>query len=351
MPRRRKSKFLHQIMPIILAIESSCDETAVAVLSAHEAKCEVLASEISSQISLHAPHGGVVPEIASRSHSHVIRPLVEHALLTAGIRTNEIDVVAATAGPGLASSLLVGHTVAKAMAAALGKPFVAVNHLEGHLLSPFLQEEEIPPHIALIISGGHTMLLHVAGAGQYRKIGSTRDDAAGEAFDKVAKMLSLPYPGGPHVERMARGGNPKAFSFPRGLLHESHFDFSFSGLKTSVLYTLPKLDDVEKALPDLCASFQEAVIDVLLQKSLRAVKEFGAKHLAISGGVSMNGTLRQAFQVACDKRKVKFSVSAPAFCTDNAAMIAFAAWVRYRAGHSDALDAPVHPNLPLLANL
>ncbi len=337
-------------MPIVLAIESSCDETAVAVLSGNEGGCELLASEISSQIALHAPHGGVVPEIASRSHSQVLRLLIEQALQQARIDVKQVDVIAATAGPGLASSLLVGHTAAKAMAVALGKPFVAVNHLEGHLLSPFLGTASIPPHIALIISGGHTMLLHVAGPGRYRKIGSTRDDAAGEAFDKVAKMLGLPYPGGPHVERMARGGNPKAFSFPRGLVHEPHADFSFSGLKTSVLYTLPKIDDLASALPDLCASFQEAVIDVLLQKSLRCLRENGLTHLALSGGVSMNGTLRAAFQKACDKYKITLSLSPPSLCTDNAAMIAFAGWIRHRMGHSDPLDAPVDPNLPMLSH-
>jgi N6-L-threonylcarbamoyladenine synthase len=336
-------------MSVVLAIESSCDETAVAVLRGEGGGCQVLASEISSQIALHAPHGGVVPEIASRSHSQVLRPLIEKTLQQAGVGVREVDVIAATAGPGLASSLLVGHTAAKAMAVALGKPFVAVNHLEGHLLSPFLGSDTIPPHIGLIISGGHTMLLHVEGPGRYRKIGSTRDDAAGEAFDKVAKMLGLPYPGGPHVERVARGGNGRAFAFPRGLLHEPHFDFSFSGLKTSVLYTLPKIDDLAAALPDLCASFQEAVIDVLVQKSLRALRENGIAHLAISGGVSMNGALREAFQQACDAHNITLSLSPPSLCTDNAAMIAFAGWIRHSLGQSDPLDAPVDPNLPMLS--
>jgi N6-L-threonylcarbamoyladenine synthase len=338
-----------KLMPVILAIESSCDETAVAVVSAAAGeKARVLTSEISSQIDLHQPYGGVVPELASRNHSLVLRPLVEVALRNAGLGIDQIDAFAATAGPGLASSLLIGNTAAKAMALAMRKPFIAVNHLEGHLLSPFLHATTVPPHIALIISGGHTLLIEVKGVASYRKLGSTLDDAAGEAFDKVAKMLGLPYPGGPSIEKSAIDGNPRAFSFPRGLMHESHFDFSFSGLKTSVLYTLPKIENVAAAVPDLCASFQAAVIDVLLHKSLQALSASGFNHLALSGGVSLNKQLRAAFQQACDGRKIRLSLADPALCTDNAAMIAFAALLRHQIGQSDPLNSPIHPNLPLV---
>lgn len=337
-------------MPIVLAIESSCDETAVAIVSGdHGETTRILASEISSQIPLHQPYGGVVPELASRNHSLILRPLVETALAQAGLRIDQIDAFGATAGPGLASSLLIGNTAAKAMACTMRKPFLAINHLEGHLLSPFLQSTSVPPHIALIISGGHTLLLQVDGPANYKKLGSTLDDAAGEAFDKVAKMLGLPYPGGPQIERCAAQGNPQAFRFPRGLLHEDHLDFSFSGLKTSVLYALPKIDNLTESLPDLCASFQEAVIDVLLRKSLRALKTYQLSHLALSGGVSLNRTLRAAFQSACDKQGVTLSLATPDLCTDNAAMIAFAALLRHLDGQKDPLDSPIHPNLPLVS--
>lgn len=337
-------------MPIVLAIESSCDETAVAILvGAPGESAHILASEISSQIPLHQPYGGVVPELASRNHSLILRPLVETALAHAGLSIDQIDAFAATAGPGLASSLLIGNTAAKSMACATGKPYLGINHLEGHLLSPFVSHTAVPSHIALIISGGHTLLLKVEGAGRYTKLGSTRDDAAGEAFDKVAKMLGLPYPGGPQIELRARSGNPLTYRFPRGLLHEPHLDFSFSGLKTSVLYTLPKIESVATALPDLCASFQAAVIDVLLQKSLRAMEEQGLRHLALSGGVSLNQALRTAFQQACDTRHYELSLAEPSLCTDNAAMIGFAALLRHLAGQQDPLDSPIHPNLPLVS--
>ncbi len=337
-------------MPLLLAIESSCDETAVAILRGERGvAAEILASEISSQIPLHQPYGGVVPELASRNHSLILRPLVETTLQKAGVTIHQIDAFAATAGPGLASSLLIGNTAAKAMACALGKHYVAINHLEGHLLSPFVSSTQVPAHIALIISGGHTLLIRVDAPGHYEKLGSTLDDAAGEAFDKVAKMIGLTYPGGPNIERKAVGGDPKRFAFPRGLLHEPHFDFSFSGLKTSVLYTLPKIEDLEASLSDLCASFQEAVIDVLVQKSMRAVRQSGLQHLALSGGVSLNRALRGAFQNACDKNGVILSLSDPALCTDNAAMIGFAGLLRHLDGHHDALDTPIHPNLPLFS--
>ncbi|WP_193211096.1 tRNA (adenosine(37)-N6)-threonylcarbamoyltransferase complex transferase subunit TsaD [Luteolibacter marinus] len=340
---------------LLLALESSCDETAVAILSGRPGRAaRVLASEIASQIELHRVYGGVVPEIASRNHSLHLRPLVEQALARAGVTMRDIDAFAATSGPGLASSLLIGATAAKAMAAAAGKPFLAINHLEGHLLSPFVGSGIVPEHLALIVSGGHTLLLDVAGAGHYRKLGGTRDDAAGEAFDKVAKMLGLPYPGGPEIEKVARGGNPEAFAFPRSMMKEPGFDFSFSGLKTAVLYTLSERNPESGAphpaeLPDLCASFQEAVIEVLVTKTLRAARHAGRKTIALSGGVSLNGALRAAFQGACDKEGIALATATPGLCTDNAAMIAFAALLKAFDGHASPLDADIDPNLPLVA--
>jgi N6-L-threonylcarbamoyladenine synthase len=333
---------------LLLAIESSCDETAVAIVrGAAGCPTEVLASEISSQIELHREHGGVVPELASRNHSLHLRGLVEKALADAGVTLREMDAFAATTGPGLASSLLIGSTAAKGMACALGKPFLAINHLEGHLLSPFLEKTEVPPHVALIVSGGHTLLLDVLESGHYQKLGSTRDDAAGEAFDKVGKMLGLPYPGGPEIEKAARLGNPAAYDFPRSMLHEPHLDFSFSGLKTAVLYALQK-EKGPLPVADLAASFQQAVIEVLVRKTLRAAREAGRRHIALSGGVSMNQALRQAFHEAAQRERVEVSIASPVFCTDNAAMIGFAGLLRHLAGERSALCDDIHPNLPLV---
>jgi len=333
---------------LLLAIESSCDETAVAIVrgSAGQAT-EVLASEISSQIALHREYGGVVPELASRNHSLHLRGLVEKALVEAGVRMDQIDAFAATTGPGLASSLLIGSTAAKGMACVTGKPFLGINHLEGHLLSPFLDQTSVPPHVALIVSGGHTLLLDVDRPGRYRRLGGTRDDAAGEAYDKVGKMLGLPYPGGPEIEKAARGGDPKAYDFPRSMLHEPHLDFSFSGLKTAVLYTFQR-EVGSFSVPDLAASFQQAVIDVLVKKTLRAVREAGRSRVALSGGVSLNLALRGALCEACGKEGIEVAVASPAFCADNAVMIAFAALLRHLAGESSSLEADIHPNLPLV---
>jgi N6-L-threonylcarbamoyladenine synthase len=333
---------------LLLAIESSCDETAVAIVrgSAGQA-AEVLASEVSSQIELHREYGGVVPELASRNHSLRLRGLVEKALADAGTAMREIDAFAATSGPGLASSLLIGSTAAKGMACAANKPFLGINHLEGHLLSPFLDRTSVPPHVALIVSGGHTLLLDVEGPGRYRRLGGTRDDAAGEAFDKVGKMLGLQYPGGPEIEKAARDGNPKAYDFPRSMLHDPHLDFSFSGLKTSVLYTLQRADG-NVSISDLSASFQQAVIEILVGKTLRAAKRTGRGIIALSGGVSLNRALRAAFQEACAKSDYELVTAVPDFCTDNAAMIAFAALLRHLAGESSPLDEDIHPNLPLV---
>jgi len=340
---------------LLLALESSCDETAVAILRGEPGQpVEILSSEIASQIELHRQYGGVVPEVASRNHSLHLRPLVEQALQHARVSIHDIDAFAATSGPGLASSLLIGATAAKAMAAAAGKPFLAINHLEGHLLSPFVATGVVPPHLALIVSGGHTLLLDVVGPGRYVKLGGTRDDAAGEAFDKVAKMLGLPYPGGPEIEKTAAGGDKQAFAFPRSMMREPGFDFSFSGLKTAVLYTLsernPETGSARpEELADLCASFQEAVIEVLVTKTIRAAKHAGRNIIALSGGVSLNKTLRAAFETACKKHDLTLATATPGLCTDNAAMIAFAALLRAFEGHASPLDADIDPNLSLVA--
>ena len=333
--------------PLILALETSCDETAVAIL---DGNATVLASEISSQIDLHKVYGGVVPEVASRNHLIKTRPLIEQALQSAKVSLDAIDAFAATAGPGLAGALLIGNSTAKTLSLAHKRPYLAVNHLEGHLLSPFLGHSRgIQPNLSLIVSGGHTMLIHLKGAGNYHLCGKTRDDAAGEAFDKVGKMLGLPYPGGPEIDKRAGKGNPKAFDFPRSMLGRSDHDFSFSGLKTAVLYTLNDLESsIEEHLADLCASFQEAVVEVLVKKTIRLAKELNQGRIAISGGVSCNSRVREAFTEACAREGFELFMATPALTTDNAAMIAFAALQKHLQGESTPLDHDVDPNMPLV---
>lgn len=336
----------HPLVAVFLAIESSCDETAVAILHGEPGKAaEVLSSEIASQIAEHREHGGVVPEIASRSHSLCLGSLVEKALVTAGINMGDIDVFGATMGPGLASSLLVGSTAAKAMSCVSGKPFVGVNHMEGHLLSPFIGDTEVPPHVGLIVSGGHTLLMKVNGAGDYEKLATTRDDAAGEAFDKVGKMLGLPYPGGPEIEKAAKDGDPEAYDFPRSMMQRGELDFSFSGLKTAVLYTLQK--DRNARIPDIAASFQKAVIEVLVEKTMRAAKLTRTDLIGLSGGVSLNRAVRAAFEARCGKEGISLCIAEGTLCTDNAAMIAFAGLLKFFAGKTDDLGGDINPNLSL----
>ncbi len=333
-------------MTNLLAIESSCDETAVAILrGAPGAPAEILASEVLSQIEQHREHGGVVPELASRSHSLCLEDLVVRTLATAQLSIRDIDVFGATMGPGLASSLLIGSTAAKAMSCISRKPFVGINHMEGHLLSPFIHESKVPPHIALIISGGHTLLMKVHRAGEYTQLGTTKDDAAGEAFDKVGKMLGLPYPGGPEIEKAAHQGNPKAYDFPRSMMHDGSFDFSFSGLKTAVLYTLQK--NLDHKTSDVAASFQTAVIEVLVEKSIRAARSENIGTLALSGGVSLNQAVRKAFETRCAKENLQLILADPDLCTDNAAMIAFAGLLRFHEGKIDKLNGDIDPNLSL----
>lgn len=336
----------HPRVAVILAIESSCDETAVAILRGEPNQpAELLSSVVASQIEEHRVHGGVVPEIASRSHSLNLNGLVAKSLEVAGMCMADIDVFGATMGPGLASSLLVGSTAAKAMACVSGKPFIAVNHLEGHLLSPFIEQTQVPHHIGLIISGGHTQLMEVFGPGNYQKLGSTRDDAAGEAFDKVGKMLGLPYPGGPEIEKAAQNGNPKAYDFPRSMMQGGELDFSFSGLKTAVLYTLQK--DPRAKSEDIAASFQAAVVDVLVEKSIRAARATNTRLIGLSGGVSLNRCVREAFIKRCAKENLQLEIASGSLCTDNAAMIAFAGLLRFLSGKTDPLNGDIDPNLKL----
>ena len=340
----------------ILAIETSCDETAVAILRGRE----LLASEIASQVAAHQPYGGVVPEVASRHHLQHAPGLLERAVTRAGISLGQVDAFAATSGPGLASSLMIGASLAKGLALGFAKPYLAINHLEGHLLSPFFDdvapvavdalpgrpEPFIQPNVSLIVSGGHTLLVDVCAVGEYRILGRTRDDAAGEAFDKVAKMLGLGYPGGPEIERVAQGGDPARFDLPRSMLHSGDAHFSFSGLKTAVRYLLPKIDlAVDRA--DLCASFQRAVTDVLVAKTIAAARESKRELVTVSGGVSRNQDLREQMAAACQAAGLTLHFAPPELCTDNAAMIAFAAQLRLARGESTPLTTEIDPNLAL----
>lgn len=327
----------------ILAIESSCDETAVAVL---RPPGTLLSSLIASQAEEHARFGGVVPEVASRNHLLAVDPLVRRALGAAGIAPRELGAVAATSGPGLAPALLVGASYAKGFALALGVPYLALNHLEGHLLSPFLGAEEIPPHVALLVSGGHTQLTEVRGAGDYTLLGRTLDDAAGEAFDKTAKLLGLPYPGGIEIDRLAEEGDPSAHHFPQALPERGNLDFSFSGLKTSVRYYLEKHPDLPKSsqgMADLCASVRHAIVGVLLRKTERAVEESGLARIAVSGGVAANSALRRGLGDLCQARDWKLHLPARELATDNAAMMAFAAVHHLRAGESSPVAREISP--------
>jgi N6-L-threonylcarbamoyladenine synthase len=328
----------------LLALETSCDETAAAICSLDG---QILASKLHSQIPIHRQYGGIVPEVASRSHITRVKPLVEAVLEEAGLELSDMAAFAATCGPGLVSSLLIGTSMAKALAVAENKPFLAINHMEGHLLSPFVGLTEIPSALGLIVSGGHTMLVHVRSVGNYAILGRTRDDAAGECMDKVARMLGLPYPGGPEIDRITReqGGNVAAFAFPRSRLPDAPLDFSFSGLKTSVLYALPKLDlQAPGVLADLCASVQEAVVEVLIEKTLLAAKQLKQNIIAVSGGVSCNSRLRARLAEACQAEGLQLCLAPPSLCTDNAGMVAFTAVHRFRQGQHSPLTQEVDPH-------
>ncbi|WP_349743513.1 tRNA (adenosine(37)-N6)-threonylcarbamoyltransferase complex transferase subunit TsaD [Roseateles cavernae] len=323
----------------VLGFESSCDETGVALVDVPEPGAQgvpsLLAQALHSQISMHQAYGGVVPELASRDHIRRVLPLTREVLAAAGVELADIDVIAYTQGPGLAGALLVGAGVAVSLAAALGKPTLGVHHLEGHLLSPFLSVDAPEfPFVALLVSGGHTQLMRVDDVGQYEILGETIDDAAGEAFDKSAKLLGLPYPGGPHLARLAEQGDPAAFALPRPLLHSGKPDFSFAGLKTAVLTQVKKLGEApsDQQRADLAASTQAAIVEVLVKKSLLALKNTGLKRLVVAGGVGANSLLRQQLNTACAKRGVRVHYPELSLCTDNGAMIAMAAAMRLQRG-------------------
>ncbi len=326
----------------LLALETSCDETAAAVLHGFDT---VRAHEIFSQAEIHSAFGGVVPEVASRNHLESLPGIVDRALAGSGVEPGQLDAVAATTGPGLAAALLVGAAAAKGLAIGAGLPFLAVNHIEGHLLSPFFGCAEIPAHIALVVSGGHTLLFDVEGFGRYRLLGRTLDDAAGEAFDKVAKLLGLGYPGGAEIDRIARAGDPARFNFPRGMIDSGDGHFSFSGLKTSVRVFLEKRKQpIDADLPDICASFQLAVVDVLVAKAFRAACQHGREIVSISGGVSANQVLRHHATARADRDGIALRFAPDGLRTDNALMIAFAAAHHLAAGHSSPLTVDISPN-------
>ncbi len=346
------------MLKTILAIETSCDETAASVLEfdkeKENLKIKTLSSVVKSQISIHKSFGGVVPEAAARAHVKYIRPVVEKALTSAHCSLKTIDYIAVTQGPGLLPSLMVGVEFAKALSFATGKPMIPVNHMAGHLYSPvgginskFEIRNSIFPLVSLVVSGGHTMIVLMENTKKYRVLGQTLDDAAGEAFDKVAKMLKLPYPGGPEVSKLAALGDPNAINFPRPMLNTKDYNFSFSGLKTAVLYHLRDNPNVNKA--DLCASFQAAAVDVLVTKTMRAVKEFGAKSISLSGGVAANKALRESLNLKSKILNLKFSVPPFNLCTDNAEMIGLAAAFKLHNGFKPVKYNKVEadPNLSL----
>ena len=331
----------------ILAIETSCDETAAAVVCNGR---EVLSNVIYTQIPIHTEYGGVVPEIASRSHVEKIVPVVRKALKDADMTIEDADAVAVTYGPGLVGPLLVGVSCAKALAYAADKPLVGVHHIEGHISANYIEHPDLePPYICLVVSGGHSHLVEVKDYGSYEIIARTRDDAAGEAFDKVARAIGLGYPGGPKIDAAAREGDPFAIDFPRGKVRDSEYDFSFRGVKSSVLNYINscKMQDIEVNVNDVAASFQRSVVEVLTEHAMKAVDERGLHKFTLAGGVASNTALRESLKKACDERNVDFCVPSPVFCTDNAAMIGAAAYYEYISGVRDGLDLNAVPNLML----
>ena len=332
---------------LILAIESSCDETAASVVK--NGRC-VLSNIISSQIAIHTLYGGVVPEIASRKHIEKINQVVEAALKEADVTLDDIDAIGVTYGPGLVGALLVGVAEAKAIAYAKKKPLVGVHHIEGHVSANYIEHPDLePPFLCEIISGGHTHLVIVKDYGSFEILGRTRDDAAGEAFDKVARAIGLGYPGGPKIDKLAKEGNPHAIDFPRAHMEDAPYDFSFSGVKSAVLNHLNKCRMTGEPIveADIAASFQQAVVDVMVDNAIRAAKDYHMDRLAIAGGVASNGALRAAMEAACEKEGIRFYRPSPIFCTDNAAMIGVAAYYEYRKGTRHGWDLNAVPNLKL----
>ncbi len=331
----------------ILAVETSCDETAAAVV---ENGREVLSNVISSQIDLHTLYGGVVPEIASRKHIEKINQVMAEALLQAGKKLSDMDAIAVTYGPGLVGALLVGVSAAKAVSFASGIPLIGVHHIEGHISANYIENKELePPFVCLVVSGGHSHLVVVKDYGAYEILGRTRDDAAGEAFDKVARAIGLGYPGGPKIDKVSKEGNPEAIAFPRAKVGDSDYDFSFSGLKSAVLNYLNSCEMKGESFcqADVAASFQKAVVDVLTEHSMHAVESCGIKKFAIAGGVASNTALREALAKACGERDVAFYHPSPLLCTDNAAMIGAAGYYEYVKGVRHGYDLNAVPNLKL----
>lgn len=341
------SKMCEQKDIYILAIESSCDETAASVVK--NGRC-VLSNVISSQIELHKLYGGVVPEIASRKHIEKINQVIQEALNQAQVTLDDLDAIGVTYGPGLVGALLVGVAEAKAISYAKKLPLVGVHHIEGHISANYIENPDLePPFICLVVSGGHTHLVRVKDYGVYEILGRTRDDAAGEAFDKVARAIGLGYPGGPKIDKLSKEGNPEAILFPRAKIADCPYDFSFSGVKSAVLNYLNSCQMKGEAVnrADVAASFQKAVCDVLVEHAMMAMKDFGGDKLAIAGGVASNSTLRAAFAEACKKKGIHFYHPSPILCTDNAAMIGAAAYYEYQKGVRHGLDLNAVPNLKL----
>ncbi|MCF0150311.1 MAG: tRNA (adenosine(37)-N6)-threonylcarbamoyltransferase complex transferase subunit TsaD [Firmicutes bacterium] len=338
-------------MHLTMGIESSCDETAIAVLADGR---QLLSNVISSQIEIHTAYGGVVPEIASRHHLNNIPFVFQQALDEAGVTLEEIDEIGVTAGPGLAGALLMGTAFAKAVAMAAQKPLIGVHHIQGHIMANLLEHPDLkPPFLAFVLSGGHTHLVEVKGYNEFKILGCTRDDAIGEAYDKVARVIGLGYPGGPKVDRLAKEGDPHAIEFKRVYLEKDSLDFSFSGTKTGVINYIhneeQKGHTVSRA--DVAASFQQAVVDVVVDKAMMALDRTGYGGLAIAGGVACNSSIRSRLQQACDRRGVTLWIPSPIFCTDNGAMIAMAAYHKAREGHFAGLDLDVYPGLNMETGL
>lgn len=332
---------------LVLGIESSCDETAASVVKNGRV---VLSNIISSQIDIHTLYGGVVPEIASRKHIERINQVIEEALEQAGVTLQDIDVVSVTYGPGLVGALLVGVGEAKALAYAAGKPLVGVHHIEGHIAANYLEHEDLePPFLCLVVSGGHTHLVQVKAYNEFEIIGFTHDDAAGEAFDKVARAIGLGYPGGPKIDRVSREGNPQAIDFPRAKIAGSEFDFSFSGVKSAVLNYLNQCEMKGQAVhqADVAASFQQAVVDVLVGRAVAAAQKLGERRIAVAGGVAANSSLRQHMKQACEEAGITLFYPSPVYCTDNAAMIASQGYYEYLAGTRSGWDLNAVPNLKI----
>lgn len=332
---------------LIMGIETSCDETAAAIVKDGK---KIISNIVASQISIHQKYGGVVPEIASRKHMEDIIPVIDKALDESGKNITDLSAIAVTYGPGLIGSLLVGLSVAKAIALAKNIPLIGVNHLESHIYANFLEHNEIkPPFICLIVSGGHTSLIYIKCFGEYKLLGQTKDDAAGEAFDKIAKFLDLGYPGGPIIEKLAKEGNPSSIQFPRPILNDKSYDFSFSGLKTAVIYYIKKLEKENKNIPvsDILASFQQAVTDVLVGKTIKAALKFKTKQIILAGGVAANSSLRREIKEKANLLNIKVFYPSISLCTDNAAMVASAGYYKFKENKKSSLSLDAVSRLPL----